>query len=1137
MANLSIPLNSHINTADDYIITNLDTQDKTVLSKKNTLRYKNCLAPMYKRAENKVYTTSGHIIELVDNHTLKDENGRTYSVDNSLVVDKTVDITSLWSGELTSAIFKDDIIYSVWKSERDFTVVACDADKNIISSQNIEIEQTNLLYYNVKLANYTRKASKLDYTNNTPLVMVVQAVYTNPKTTIDEYSISMLDDVLAINKDYSTDYAYLTGKDLYVLRAYDNSFDTVITNIGTDDTDLRKRFIFSQQTMSLKYWGCLGSNGLVTGEPILLPYTTTGTKMSEVTFDQSGTFNFLPNGIAYTNSTGNDTSTDAAWIAANSSLGTFVTTQNGATTWGSSAVNHTRTTNKMFFVGWDLENDIPLALTPSADNTNKSQIVALEDAEILQDTVADTHCYIDQVDFSDSWGNVTWTNGVAEIANGCNPFPYKYTIMNRAESKGRYWDYGPGWARCYFRRGIIKSYEFSNKWYRGFAEEMPTSIISFGLSSATNKKNSVRIEYLDPVSKSTYSLPAGQTDAKFYESGYWLPDQAHIDKYYKYHNINDTNSHIWTNFMGADNLGARVLLGSIPFNVDIVPELNVKDQYFGLQYMSTSMEGTLMTSASLDNNSNSMIYIKDDNTAALFSNGMIMVGVRNGNIKLEKVADYIFKTNTLTGNNLFIDSTDSFSGQRGFVAYNSEEIITLDSIIGKRPAIDDTDTDGNDIYYTASGYNENMNDLQKRGVSYVLPAKTIQLAIQSSQTEDLTFQLKSNKKEITKPLIYGQFTYKDDPVDHYYTHSLDTTSIEYQTGKKLESTSTGDNYTDWFGIATYDTSKAGFVWYVTNTVYYYPLGIASLLTGINYLSSTVDMTDNYTVRLYRYKNVTFPVYNPTTEVYKGSTIFTIYGYNYSFDGQSIYYLGSGDDTAQNNFACYALGMKFLANSGTEAYFYSPFEKRLYLFTGSVTLQISDSLARYGEIVDSIYSSNEQILYLLTKEGDIIAKSQEDMCLIERVDTSYHFEGTDTGMILADGFHFIKYRLYKTDEEDWLPLEYETEYLGNNDSLYKVASVDITFFRGDYNDRIAETVSGNLYFDCMHDNMPKREKQEFKITAKDWEPTALKKIRFVPKDNVVKAFRFGIDSNDYIYIANVCVNVEEVSQNTNAPLHR
>ena len=404
------------------------------------------------------------------------------------------------------------------------------------------------------------------------------------------------------------------------------------------------------------------------------------------------------------------------------------------------------------------------------------------------------------------------------------------------------------------------------------------------------------------------------------------------------------------------------------------------------------------------------------------------------------------------------------------------------------------------------------------------------LCIKSEEIEDFSFQLLDNKKELTKPFIYLTFDYKDDAVDHYYTHALKSTSVEYQTGKKLPS-SHNNNEEKLFGIKIFDSDKEGTVWWTTSTIYIFPLGLASKITGINYLSSTVDFTDDYTVRLYRRLNATFPVYNPNTEVYKGSTIFTIYGYNYSFDGQAIYFLGQSDDTSQNNFACYALGMKFLANSGTEAYFYSPFEKKIYLFTGSITLQMADSLAREGDIIDSLYSSNEQTLYLLTAEGNVIAKTQKDMCLIQKVNPDiYHFEGTDTGMILAGKWLFKKYRLYKTDETEWLPFEYETEFLGKNNSLIKVANIDITFFRGDNT-----PIKGNLYFESLSDNMPKKEKQGFTINKLDWNNSALFKVRFVPKDNVCKAFRFGIDSKDEnIHIVNVCINVEELSQNTNSP---
>jgi hypothetical protein len=321
------------------------------------------------------------------------------------------------------------------------------------------------------------------------------------------------------------------------------------------------------------------------------------------------------------------------------------------------------------------------------------------------------------------------------------------------------------------------------------------------------------------------------------------------------------------------------------------------------------------------------------------------------------------------------------------------------------------------------------------------------------------------------------------------------------------------------------------VWWITSDIQIFPLGIASHITGINYLSSNIDMSDDYSVRLYRTQNVTFPVYNPETEVYKSSNIFTIYGYNYSFDGQSVYYLGSGEDTTQNNFACYALGMKFLANSGTEAYFYSSFEKRLYLFTGSVTLHMAESLAREGEIIDSVYSSLEQILYLMTSDGNIIAKSQDDMCLITNVDPDeYHFEVTDTGVILVSDTGYKRYRLWKTDETEWLPLEYETEFIGKNDSLLKTGALELTFYKGS-----GESVELDVYFNSMNDNLTQNEVIHKKITPKDWTNTQLAKVIITPENNIAKAFQFGIKSDsENLHLSSITLKLEEISQNTNAP---
>jgi hypothetical protein len=90
---------------------------------------------------------------------------------------------------------------------------------------------------------------------------------------------------------------------------------------------------------------------------------------------------------------------------------------------------------------------------------------------------------------------------------------------------------------------------------------------------------------------------------------------------------------------------------------------------------------------------------------------------------------------------------------------------------------------------------------------------------------------------------------------------------------------------------------------------------------------------------------------------------------------------------------------------------------------------------------------------------------------------------------------------------------------------------LTFFKGE-----GESISGLVDFECMNDKLVSNEKLDFKVSKKNWDKTQLEKVRLTPENNVCKAFKFGITSNDYLHIANVCVNVEEASQNTNAAKH-
>lgn len=1127
MANVVIPNNAFINTKDEHIIHNIEGQTKDVMNKKNTLEFKSDLSPMYYEHDSKVYTTSGHKLSISGSNVV-DEEERTYSIDPTWVY-ISADISNLWSGECTSAFATNQYVISLWKNENSFTVIRSSWDNTITGKNTYNLSSytpsTNLLYYNVKLADED--------------TIILERVFTDNTSRIDIIAVS------SGNVVASLDLSYLLGSDLYTY------VSGSLYYIGTDDTDVRKRFVFEFDGLSISLFcagfGCIGANGLITGEPIPTPSLSVITSLSG--------YQFLSNGIGTFDSFYNTTLSDNQIIESNKDLlddTKYIMNDPGyAMIWGTTPYNIDHSRKNMYWVaGYDLtNNNKPLLVTntyiegetPQGTGASAPQFTQYFDISSAGARWSWSN-EITQVDFSDAFGNITWDKGAATIENGCNPFPYRYSVFNRAESKGVYWDYGPGWARSYFRAatiGGITDKDNHNRYDRAMCEYIPACIISFGLSSVDGK-NQVRVEPLSPFTIDNefkyYSIIPDEEHPHAYSKKYMVRANSPSSRYSRFHLFNADackNGLIWCDMIGGDNLPNHSVLSALPFNVDIDALLNVKQQYYALNYLSTSMKGCLLTSASLSNKGICSYKSNHSYYASIFSDNLIIYCVRNAgssnNIKLTKVADYMYKTNTLLGNNLFIDSKNKILAMRGFIPYNGEEVLTLYEMNGFSLPTDVEDADGNAVYYTAAGYNVQMTDYENRATSYLLPAATMQLAVDSEEIENFTFQLIDNKHEITKPLLFNQFTYKDGVVDHFYNYSLNSTSIEYQTGKKMVSNPRNIEEA-LYGVKTYDVDKEGTVWWITSTIQIFPIGICSPITGINYLSSTVDMTDDYTVRLYRTNNVTFPAYNPNTEVYKGSTIFTIYGYNYSFDGQSIYYLGSGDDTTQVSFACYALGMKFLANSGTEAYFYSPFEKCIYLFTGSVTLQKADSLSREGEIIDSLYSSLEQILYLMTDEGNIIAKSQDDMCLIENVDpTAYHFEATDTGMILAGDWLYKKYRLWKTDETEWLPIEYETEWLGKNDSLFKVSSIDITFFMGD-----KSSVKGQIYYGCLNDKNPKDEIQDFKITAADWDNSPAFKVRFVPKDNVVKAFRFGIKSDDYIHIANVCINTNEISENTNAP---
>lgn len=1126
--NITFPLSGYVNTRDDYIIHEIDAQDKDIYNKKNTLVYQGVLSPLYIKSENKVFTTSGNTVE-VSNSAVGDT-----PIDNSLTVTRTIDISKLYNGECLRAYAYGDKVYSSWKKGKNGALIISDFDNTIITLTKLEAGSDDEYYYGfyynadswVKIRKKNNSAHDLYF-------------YLS-----DGFSSS------ATNQDVGSDwYVYYNP---YTVEEEGETVQRYSLYLGADDLDIRKRCSYQifddghAHSLSILYkgFGCIGQNGLITGEPMpanvvwtdVEAYKVSSNNIPTVTLDWSRATE-LDNGIVAFDTAAATATTVQDWLDSNADLANdaaYVSNGGDAMDWG--GLDHETHGHRIVAGFWitGADSEVPDKKVPllidndiqkGANDYKTFRMFSIDDNYFLHGyRVSGQVRTITQVDFSDGFGTLT---GTGSITDGINPFPYRYFITNRQSSRGVYWDYGPGWVKSYCRKIWFESLDDGNSgWLKAMTERTPASIISYGLEGADNYSVYVRIEPLSPYTTvdDTVSYDKSESYADAYRNIGQYPDLTAYKR--RVHTFNPTildTYPTWVDFVGADNMPNHAVLERIPFNVSYFNDM-VLDQYYNGNYMSTSRNGTLVFGASV--NTDKPSYITNN---SIYSNGQLVIFQNNGDVKLEKIADYLYKSNCVNGDNFFIDKKSYLESERSFRAYNGAEVLYLDELKGFSLPLDNENVDGNDTYYSASGYNVNITDnMNTRSSSYLLPAFQLPLAVKSEEIENFRFQLITNKKCLTKPLLCNFFT-AGEQIDHYYTDAQTSTSVTYQESRQV-SPSPDTPFQDRFGISVYDKNKEGMVWWINNEIQIFPLGIANIISGQNYLTSSVDFADNYFVRLYRRENSTFPFYNPNTEVYRSQTIFTIYGYNYSFDGQSIYYLGSGDDTSQSNFTCYAIGLRFLANSGTEAYFWSSFEKRIYLFTGSVTLQASDLLSREGNIIDSLFSSHEQALYILFDDGKLLVKTQNDMGIIENINMTenWHLESSDTGAILAGDNKYYKARLYQTDETEWLPIDLETEYIGKNDSLYKVSAIELTLYHN--------PCKGKLEYECVNDTLKKNETIPFTVSAKDYDDTELVKLRLTPKNNIGKAFRFEVSSEDYMRLANLNVVIDEVSENTNAAKH-
>jgi len=654
------------------------------------------------------------------------------------------------------------------------------------------------------------------------------------------------------------------------------------------------------------------------------------------------------------------------------------------------------------------------------------------------------------------------------------PNPIRYFVSNYADSKGVYYDYGPGWLKAYIR-----------KINPGSNQILDCYIYTYGMVSENNL----------PYQKESV-MAKGKTKVWTYDT-------------------NNLNKRIYT--VGGTNKADDSLLAVLPFSVNILPEETsstksghipaLRCTYYGLQPLSFSYNTSLVSNGE-DHSGSYQVQCHDD-TIILSSLSMIYTIKKTSNIedfKIWKVADYYFQSNILSDDNTIIeDRNGNINIERGNIPYAEECVLDIEDLSLTIPPSNQLVT--NDTWFWAACYNPFFT--KGTNSSYILPAISLPLYVDSTQLEQFQTEALEQRGSIIKPMLKGLFD-EYDKVDVFYTLATVTSTLYYKTSNVVKVSDINEDKYDIYGKETFDIDMNGTTYSVAASTQFFPLGVGSVLSGINYVTPTVELEDEYAVRLYTNNNRVYGGYQYANRIYNGTNVFTIYGRNYYYDRQGIYFIGTSATYTANQFVCYVLGMKYIANSGSEAYFYSPFDKQLYIFTGSNTLQRMVSLSNEGDIIDSLFSSQEQILYLLTNENRLLMLSEADLASIENV-IDGHLEGTELGCAVVGKTGYQLFSPFR-DLGETLPFKLKTEFMGSDSNLSKLANYDFLLYK--ISDK---PITVKLTTETLNGIERSTETKEITINPDQWKGRSYR-LRYSPRNGVGNSFSVGLESDNNIAIS-------------------
>jgi hypothetical protein len=449
--------------------------------------------------------------------------------------------------------------------------------------------------------------------------------------------------------------------------------------------------------------------------------------------------------------------------------------------------------------------------------------------------------------------------------------------------------------------------------------------------------------------------------------------------------------------------------------------------------------------------------------------------------RIERIAQYVHKINTVDVVNILVEREERVTAEHGSLDWNNKfEIVNGITSVGRK---DKTQCHVN------SGYNPLYEITGLRSSSMIIDDTSFALygRLYNQPVED-GYSLKFFNTEIKG----------NGSIDVYYD-AVQPSKYRYSLVKGVQRyNSLFDDQS--FPLGVIVPFPVGTRWSMHNEI----IAVGIMSRGL----MAPGLLDS---------NKTLGVYQFSRQIYFGEDSFVLFGIQYVFDGDCIY-----QDSEQ---IAMAFGYRFMGCDNLAAYFYNPWDKSVYQFTGSRSLTRVLSLTNKSEVKTARYDGFSGEMILLTRD-EIIKKRGNVLMSFPYVPGDEVIPTKRGGYVqLADGERILLSPL--GGEVDFF--EIVTEFIGvDGSTVCDYERVDIRLFSPD-----KRSIDFTVELQTINQDTKESERKKIELKANEWSSDGYKTIKLMPQYKKGTGLSLRIYSGDEMFVTGIEFTYERIGRTANS----